>query len=81
MERSERNIYHIIRKVGYRRGVITKQSSLVRDFGFDSLDILQMVNMMEFKFNMNIQDRDIPRFRTVQSLVEYVSNHKNINLN
>lgn len=68
----ERGIYQVIRKVGYKRGTITETASLTDDFGFDSIDILQMTNMLEHKFNIMINDGDIPRLSTVGRILEYI---------
>lgn len=72
MKFTERNIYRIIRKVGYKRGAITEIASLIDDFGFDAIDILQMTNMLEYQFNIKINDRDIPKLSTVGCIVEYI---------
>lgn len=76
MTLSERKIHQIIRKVGYRRGFIKSNASLTQDLGFDKVDILQMINMLEYQFNMLVNDKDIPKLNSVHSLIEYV-NHQN----
>lgn len=80
MEILESNVYHIIRKVGYKRGAITENASLVDDFGFDTIDILQMTNLLEYKFKLSINDQDIPKLSTVKSIIEYL-NQNNARMN
>ncbi len=69
----DKNVYRIIRKVGYKRGYITESASLKDDLGFDRIDILQMTNMLEYKFKLIIDEQDVFKLCTVKSVIEYLN--------
>jgi acyl carrier protein len=44
----------------------------LESLGADSLDVLEIVMMLEDEFGIEIADQDVPRLRTVDDLVRYV---------
>ena len=49
---------------------IDEQTDLVRDFNFDSINIIQLIVQIESKFNIEIDDENL--------LVEKISSYKNL---
>ena len=50
----------------------TPTSALVDDLGFDSLQVLEVVEELEEKFDISIPLNDVPSIRTVAQVVERV---------
>ena len=76
MKKIYNKVYQIIKKVGFKRGIIDENAHLIEDLGFDSIDILQLTNMLELKFNITINDNDIPQFQSAKSIVNYIEYKK-----
>lgn len=51
-------------------------SSFIDDLGADSLDIVELVMLIEKEFNIEIPDEDAEKISTVEDAVEYIRNHK-----
>ena len=54
---------------------ITAESKLVDDLGADSLDVLQMLMVIEDTKGVTIPDEDLAGFRTVGDVVAYLEQH------
>ena len=46
------------------------------DLGMDSLDMVELVLILEEKFEIEIPDQDAEKLSTVRDIVEYVENKK-----
>jgi len=51
---------------------ITPETSLAGDIGADSLDIFQMISVMEEEFDMEFLQDSAETIKTVADLVEYI---------
>lgn len=56
----------------YTTEPITENSMLAADLGFTSFDLVEIVCAFEDRFDIEIPDRDIPKFTTVRDIVEYL---------
>ncbi|MCR5097178.1 MAG: hypothetical protein K6A70_10670 [Erysipelotrichaceae bacterium] len=55
---------------------ISEDSSLIRDLELSSLDIINLVGIIEDTFNIEIDDLSLASMRTVKDVVEYIQNNK-----
>ena len=56
-----------------REDAVTPASSLTRDLGADSLDLLQLLMALEEKFEITIPDEALAGFETVQDVMDFLS--------
>ena len=54
------------------RAVITRDKSLKRDFGIDSLAMIDVAVAAEDEFGVRIPDEEVERFETVGDFIDYV---------
>ena len=52
------------------------ESNLEDDLGFDDLDIVELVMLMEEEFELEIPDEKAETFRTVCDIVKYIEDNK-----
>jgi acyl carrier protein len=62
----------ISEQLGVPKEDITEQSSLVDDFGADSLDMVETIMAVEEDFEIEIPEDKLERIRTVSDIVEAV---------
>ncbi len=53
---------------------VTLDSSIVDDFGADSLDVVDMVMSLEDEFDKEIPDEELDSIKTVGDIVSYIEN-------
>lgn len=51
---------------------ITIESRFAEDLEADSLDIVEMLMLLEEKFDIQIPEEDAEKMKTVQNVVEYI---------
>lgn len=51
---------------------ISADSKLIADLGLSSFDVINIVVAFENAFDIEVPDRVIPTFQTVQDIVDYV---------
>lgn len=75
--RNQKIAHEVIRIISKTKEVkpsrIKERSDLSRDFGFDNLDVVDLIFEMERKFQITIPD-EVP-LTTVGDFVHYVSTH------
>lgn len=54
---------------------IAKESLLGADLGLSSFDVVSIVMEFEEKFQIEISDRDIGKFLSVQDILDYLKAH------
>ena len=54
---------------------ITESSMLEADLGLSSLDLAFIIGDFEDAFNIEVADRDIPKFACVKDIIEYLEKH------
>lgn len=53
--------------------IFTPEASFIEQLGADSLDVIDLVLLVEEQFELEIPDEDYLHFATVQTAVEYIS--------
>ena len=66
----------IVQSLGVNASEITLDSSFIDDLGADSLDIVELVMLIEKEFGIEIPDEDAEKISTVQDAVDYIVNHQ-----
>lgn len=54
---------------------IEASNSFIDDLGADSLDIVDLVILIEKEFDIEIPDEDAEKITTVQDAVDYINDH------
>lgn len=54
------------------RVVVTPEKRLIEDFGFDSLDMVELVISLEEDFNIEILDEEAMKWKTVDDIEKYL---------
>lgn len=54
---------------------ILPSSNLMQDLGADSLDLAELVMVIEDEFDIDIPDEDAEGLTTVNEVVEYITQH------
>ncbi|MFH1097262.1 MAG: acyl carrier protein [Candidatus Desantisbacteria bacterium] len=65
----------IIDQLGVSEDQVTQDASFVDDLGADSLDTVELVMALEEEFGIEIPDEDAEKIKTVNDVVNYVSEH------
>ena len=72
MESMDRIKKIIVDQLGVDESKITENSSFVDDLGADSLDIVELIMTFEEEFNLEIQDKDAEKMKTVGDVIKYL---------
>lgn len=80
MKRTQAALEEKVRQIiGEHLGVddkeLTPNASFVEDLGADSLDIVELVMEFEDKFDIEINDDDADKFKTVKDAIDYLATH------
>lgn len=73
-EISERVKSIVAEQLGAAADDVTSKASLIEDLGADSLDIVELVMALEEEYEMEIPDEDAEKIKTVEDIVNYISN-------
>ena len=65
----------IAQSLGVKQDEITSDASFIDDLGADSLDIVELVMLIEKEFNIEIPDEDAEKISTVQDSIDYIQTH------
>lgn len=57
---------------GIEKEKITLQSNLIKEIGLSSFDVTELVCIFEDEFNIEIPDRKISTFQTVEDIVRFI---------
>ena len=69
----EEGVIAVLKDVSRRPIEPTRESDLVADLGFDSLQVLETVSALEDRFDIAIPMDEVPTIRTVAQVVERVA--------
>ena len=62
----------ILNNFGVEATAITDDAHFIKDLGFDSLDLVDMMMQLEQEFSIAIPDEDYSRITSIRSLMEYL---------
>lgn len=62
----------ICESLGVSEEEISPDSSFIDDLGADSLDIVELVMLIEKEFDIEIPDEDAEKISTVQDAIDYI---------
>lgn len=54
---------------------IRPEASLFETLGLDSIDALDMIALLESRMNIEINEQELKKMRTVQHIVDYLKAH------
>lgn len=63
----------IVEQLGIEESEITLKSRIIEDLGGDSLDVVEIVMLVEEEFDLEIPDDVADTADTVNNIVEYVT--------
>ena len=69
----------IVEQLGVSLDEVVPTASFVDDLGADSLDLVELVMMLEEQFGGEIPDEDAEKIQTVQDAIDYIKNNKEAN--
>ena len=64
----------IVDKLGVEDSKITMEANFIDDLGADSLDTVELIMQFEEDFNIEIPDEDAETLRSVNQVVDYITN-------
>ena len=73
VEEKVRNI--IVEQLGVSVDEVVPEASFVDDLGADSLDLVELVMVLEEEFGKEIPDEDAEKIQTVQDAINYIKDH------
>jgi acyl carrier protein len=62
----------IIEQLSVSEEEVVPEASFVDDLGADSLDLVELIMVMEEKFEQEIPDEDAEKLQTVQDAITYI---------
>ncbi len=69
----------IVEQLGVSLDEVVPTASFVDDLGADSLDLVELVMMLEEEFGGEIPDEDAEKIQTVQDAIDYITNNREPN--
>ena len=66
----------IVDMLGVKPEDVVPEASFVDDLGADSLDTVELVMALEEEFGTDIPDEEAEKINTVQTAIDYITNHK-----
>lgn len=73
VEEKVKNI--IIEQLGVSADEVVPEASFVDDLGADSLDLVELVMVLEEEFGKEIPDEDAEKIQTVKDAINYIKGH------
>lgn len=64
-------------QLGIDEKAITLESNLVDDLNADSLDLVQLLMVLESDYGITFSDDEIVKIKTVSDIIKYVEEEKN----
>lgn len=66
----------IVEQLSVNAEEVVPEASFVDDLGADSLDLVELIMVMEEKFGQEIPDEDAAKLQTVQDAITYITECK-----
>jgi len=73
VEEKVKNI--IVEQLGVSPDAVVPEASFLDDLGADSLDLVELVMVLEEEFGQEIPDEDAGKIQTVQDAINYINEH------
>ena len=73
IEEQVKNI--VVEQLGVSVDEVVPEASFVDDLGADSLDLVELVMVLEEEFGNEIPDEDAEKIQTVQDAINYIKNN------
>ena len=73
VEEKMKNI--IVEQLGVSADAVVLDASFSDDLGADSLDLVELVMVLEEEFSQEIPDEDAEKIQTVQDAINYINEH------
>ncbi len=73
VEEKMKNI--IVEQLGVSPDAVVPEASFIDDLGADSLDLVELVMVLEEEFGQEIPDEDAGKIQTVQDASNYIKEH------
>jgi acyl carrier protein len=67
----------IVEQLSVSADEVVPEASFVDDLGADSLDLVELIMVMEEKFGQEIPDEDAEKLQTVQDAITYIKERSN----
>lgn len=64
----------IVDQLGVSADEVVPEASFVDDLGADSLDLVELIMVLEEEFGKEIPDEDAEKIQTVKDAIEYIKN-------
>jgi len=74
-ETIRRNLYKVLRKTGVPREKIVEDATLKEELLVDEVDLTCFLFLLETKFDLEIQNSEIPALNSVSSTIEFLQKH------
>lgn len=65
----------IVEQLSVSEEEVVSEASFVDDLGADSLDLVELVMVLEEKFGQEIPDEAAEKIQTVQDAIDYIKTH------
>ena len=59
------------------KSLINENTNLAKDLEVDSLDLVDLINEFETRYNIVIEDKDIKNLQTVKDIYNYLNKNNN----
>jgi len=66
----------IVEQLGVSPDAVVPEASFIDDLGADSLDLVELVMVLEEEFDQEIPDEDAEKIKTVQDAINYINEHR-----
>ncbi|MCK5514918.1 MAG: acyl carrier protein [Deltaproteobacteria bacterium] len=73
IEEQVKNI--VVEQLGVSVDEVVPEASFVDDLGADSLDLVELVMVLEEEFGKEIPDEDAEKIKTVQDAINFITNN------
>lgn len=70
-----RNLYKVLRKTGVPKNRISEDASLRGELFIDDLDMNCFLFYLETRFDLDINNEEIPQLTSVKSTLDYLQRH------
>ena len=72
---SEKVVEMLASQLNLEKAKLVPNARLIEDLGADSLDMVEMLMLVEEEFGISIPDEDAMNLKTVEDIVKYIEEH------